>query len=117
MSNQTDNPLQVLEGRQLSSVEFVHDYIQLHFEGATLSAMTLPRVCILDKTFESESLGYRDALCERIGQRISHALTIPENEIRIVFNDRSTISISLASKDYRTPEAAVFHNGDQIVVW
>ena len=37
-------PLSVLIGHQLSSVEFVQDYLQLRFDGPCLTAVTHPRV-------------------------------------------------------------------------
>ena len=118
MQQQTANPLKVLEGSKLSSVEFVQDYVQLRFDGPTLTAITPPRIRVLDELLEWGRQGYRDALCDRIGKLVSHASTIPEQEIKIEFEDGASISISLHPGDYRAAEAAVFDNPpNPTVVW
>ncbi len=118
MTDQVANPLKVLQGSQLSSVEFVQDYVQLHFDGPTLTAITPPRVRLMNQWFEWGKPGYRDALCERIGKLVDRALTISEQEIVVEFADGSTISISLRSEDCRTAEAALFDNPpNPTVVW
>jgi hypothetical protein len=81
------NFLKVLEGRQLSSVEFVQDYVQLHFDGLTLTAVTLPRVSSRSRLIEWGQPDYRDALCGRIGKLVRSADTLPEKEIAIEFED------------------------------
>ena len=118
MPPQTANPLQVLEGARLSSIEFVQDYVQLRFNGPTFTAITPPRVRTANQWLEWGKPGYRDALCERIGRLVNRAATIPEQEIRIEFDDGSMISISLRSEHFRTAEAAVLDNPpNPTVVW
>lgn len=118
MPHQTPNPLKVLEGSHLSSVEFVQDYVQLRFDGPTLTAITPPRIRVMNECFEWGKQGYRDALCGRIGKLVCQASTIPEQEIKIEFEDGASISISLNPDDYRTAEAAVFDNPpNPTVVW
>lgn len=118
MPHQTANPLKVIEGSQLSSVEFVQDYVQLRFDGPTFTAITPPRVFVMNQWFEWGKQGYRDALCDRIGKLVRHGSTIPEQEIKIEFEDGSSISISLNPKDYRTAEAAILDNPpNPTVVW
>jgi len=118
MPAQNLNPLKVLEGSQLSAVVFVQDYVQLQFDGPSLTAITRPRVHVMNQCFEWGNQGYRDALCGQIGKRVRQGLTIPEQEIKIEFEDESSISISLKSEDYRAAEAAVFANPpNPTVVW
>jgi len=40
-----------LIGEQLSSVEFVQDYLQLHFDGRTITAYVWPKVFVNIETF------------------------------------------------------------------
>lgn len=118
MPPQTANPLKSLEGRQLSSVEFVQDYVQLHFDGPTLTAVTHPRVHVMNQSFEWGKQEYRNALCDRIGKLVRHATTIPEQQIKIEFEDGALISISLNPDDFLAAEAAVFDNPpNPTVVW
>ena len=118
MSVQNPNPLEALVGSHLSAVVFVQNYVQLQFDGPGLTALTPPRVRVMNQSFEWGKQGYRDALCDRIGKLVRHGSTIPEQEISIEFEDGSSISISLNPKDYRGAEAAIFNNPpNPPVVW
>jgi hypothetical protein len=62
--------LGALVGRDLSSVTFVRDYVQLAFDGPGVNAFTMPTVT---SGAENLSLGkprYRDCLCQQIGCRV-----------------------------------------------
>lgn len=117
MSHQVDQipeqPLSVLIGRQLSSVEFVQDYLQLRFDGPYLTAITHPRVSVGNMCWKWGMPGYRDRLCERIGSVVTRAPVSEGGEICLEFDDGARLSISLHSDDYRAAEAAIFDNGDQ----
>ena len=105
-SHQTlSGALSDLQGSILSSVEFVHDYLQLHFDGSgTLSAYTPPTVTCQGQTFGLGQSGYRDALCQEIGRRIEQAKS-EDQSVSIVFEGGSIISISLCEEEYWGPEA------------
>jgi hypothetical protein len=109
------NGLNRIVGEQLSSVEFIQDYVQLHFDGACLTAITLPAVTVDGVTRRHNDSGYRDALCVCIAKKVI-AVKVDEAEIRIDFGSGRSISISLQDKDYRGPEAAVFHDGHKPIV-
>jgi hypothetical protein len=117
MSHQVDQipeqPLSVLIGRQLSSVEFVQDYLQLRFDGPCLTAITHPRVIVSNMWWEWGIPGYRDRLCERIGRLVTKAAVSEGGEIGLEFDDGACISVSLQPDDYRAAEAVIFDNGDQ----
>lgn len=117
MSHQVDQipeqPLSVLIGRQLSSVEFVQDYLQLRFDGPCLTTITHPRVNVGNMWWEWGMPGYRDRLCERIGRVVTRAAVSEGGEICLEFDDGACISISLRPDDYRAAEAVIFDNGDQ----
>ena len=106
-----ERALEPIVGRELSAVVFVRDYVQFEFDGVGLTALNLPVIKVGEKTLSFGQPGYRDTLCERIGQAVRSAC-VEENEgILIDFEDGSTLSISLRSDDYSGPEAAIFHNG------
>lgn len=107
----SQQPLAVLVGCQLSSVEFVHDYLQLRFDGPCLTVVTHPTVRVGSRWFAWEKPGYRDTLCERIGKRVSTASVVEGQGICIKFEDTSCIALSLRPEDYRAAEAAMFDNG------
>jgi hypothetical protein len=83
-----------------------------------LTALNLPVIKVGQKPLSFGQPGYRDALCERIGQAVRSAC-VEENEgIFIDFEDGSTLSISLRPDDYSGPEAAIFDNGpEETWVW
>lgn len=113
MKNPTEHPLKQIEGRHLSSVEFVQDYVQLRFDGPYLSAITRPTLKLGDLQLKWETPGYRDALCERIGRAVQ-SVTIDQNRgICMGFDDGSIISISLDPEDRRAEEAAIFSDGTE----
>lgn len=118
MNTSIEQPLACIVGEQLSAVVFVQDYVQLQFDGPVITAITVPTVTVAGVTFRWGMPRYRDMLCERIG-KIVHAASINEGqEIRIEFDETSSISISLSPESYRAAEAALFHNGpENMWVW
>ncbi|MGH9891683.1 MAG: hypothetical protein ACREA0_06820 [bacterium] len=103
--------LQVIIGEQLSSVEFVQDYVQLRFDGPTLTAITRPvgrcgsesplgRATIPGRTLPAHWWEVRATTVE------------PGTSGRVSFDDGSTIRVSLRQDDYRTAEAVKFDLAD-----
>lgn len=118
MLEQNTNPLQDLVGSHLSAVVFVQDYVQLQFDGPGLTAITQPRVHTLNETYGWGMSEYRNLLCNQIGKLVRRAFTIKGQEIKIEFEDDSSITISLRAADYRAAEAAHFNNPpNALVVW
>jgi hypothetical protein len=115
MSHEVDKtnqqPLSAIVGSQLSSVEFVQDYLQLRFDGPCLTAVTHPRVRVGTTWFKWGNPWYRNQICDRISRIVRKASVIEDQEICIDFDDESCISISLRPEDYRAAEAAMFDDG------
>ncbi|MFC4766978.1 hypothetical protein [Effusibacillus consociatus] len=110
--------LQILVGREMSSVEFVRDYIQLRFDGPTLTAFTLPVITVNGTSYDIKTPGYRDALCSLIGREVQRTEIQEHEVIRLVFEQNAALEISLRDEDYEGPEAAMFdpENGE-LWVW
>lgn len=100
--------LQEIVGRQLSSVEFVQDYVQLRFDGPTLTAVTQPVVEVGGEAFRWNDRGFRDELCARITKKVVSARVLPEDSVRITFGDGAVVKVSLHKDDYRAAEAVKF---------
>jgi hypothetical protein len=110
--------LDILIGRELSSVEFVRDYIQLHFDGPSLTMVTNPVIYTADFSYNWDMPGYRDALCDRIGTVVSKAFVVEGEEFRLEFDDSSCVVVSLREDDYVGAEAILLHNGpNELWVW
>src|ERR1700704_6488245 len=102
--------LQVIVGKQLSSVEFVQDYVQLRFDGSLLNAVTQPSVESNGRELHWGEAGFRDELCNRIGKRVVSAQIIPGEALKIKLEDGAIIRISLRDRDYRSAEAVYFES-------
>lgn len=102
--------LHELKGRDLSSIEFVRDYVQFRFDGPCLTVHIPPSVTTaLGHTLVPGEQCYRDSLCERIGVKVRDT-EVDLTELAIHFEDGATFRISLREKDYRGPEAIEFIN-------
>lgn len=105
-----------VEGAQLSAVTFVQDYIQIHFDGPTVTAITLPTVVVGNRRFVPGSPGYRDALCAQIAKIVSRCFVKPGDRLQVEFSDHSLVLVSLRPEDYEAAEAAIFRD-DQTQQW
>lgn len=105
-------PLTSIIDGELSAVTFVRDYIQLHFDGPTVNAYTLPTVTVADTVLSHAAPGYRDALCARIGATVRAAYADPGQRLQIDFSDGSSLSISLRPEDRVVAEAALYSDAE-----
>ena len=112
------DPICILKSLALVSVEFVHDYVQLRFDGPCLT-VNAPYVILVEGTsYKKGDPGYRDALCDRIERSVRNARTVPRHETRIEFDDNASLVISLKPEDQVSPEAVVLSLGsEQVYVW
>lgn len=100
--------LQQLKGIPVYAVEFVMDYVQLHFGESTLSTFTHPSLEINGKTLVWGAPGYRDCLCDLIAVPVTEAHVSSGEELKLVFGNGTILTVSLRDKDYRGPEALEF---------
>jgi hypothetical protein len=107
-----ENCFDSLIGSQLGSVEFVQDYVQFHFDGPWLQAITHPSVRAGDRVFTWNDNGYRDQLCYRIARIVVSTSFIERQHLEIIFDDGTSFFISLRPEDYRTAEAVIFNGRD-----
>jgi hypothetical protein len=66
-----EKSLQMLIGEQLSTVTFVQDYLQLHFDGPRLTVFSHPVIRSGEQTFSDGKPGFRDALCNNIAKKVT----------------------------------------------
>jgi hypothetical protein len=104
-----DDGLFELKGRVLSSVEFVQDYMQLRFDGPTLTTYTLPTVSADGTLTVFGDTEYRNRICAEIGREVQ-AHSVDDDAVSIQFTDGTEFRISLRDEDYRGPEALMFHS-------
>lgn len=114
------SPLNDLRDIQLSSVEFVQDYLQLHFETALLTLYVWPDVADADAiSVAFGEPGYRDALCSVIGETVSEAALDEGSSLTVEFENGTVIALSLREEDRDVDEAGSFLSapGEALIVF
>lgn len=108
-----------LEGRELTGITFIHDYIQFHFDEPILNAYTFPQVTTANATLNPDTPGYRDALCGQIGKTVVVAHEELNQQLSLHFCDKTVISISLQDEDRVCAESAMLQadSGKRWNVW
>lgn len=111
--------LQDLVGKPLSSICFVQDYVELHFDGSILRCLVGPILKLdrLDVIFPEN--GSRDALCSLIGQAIQRLSLDDDVNLEVEFSSGHTLIVPLDPKHRNVPESMHFvpRIGGPIQVW
>jgi hypothetical protein len=97
-----------LVGEELNIVAFVMDYVEFHFNGPVLRALSRPIVVVDGSPSRFPEPGSRDRLCQLIGKQVSTASATDDVSIDISFTDGSSLRIPLDDASYVGPEAAHF---------
>lgn len=120
--NQTEGtPGQCLDsliGAELSSIEFVRDYIQFRFDGPCLTAISDPSIMWDGARLRRTDAGFCDTLLRFIGLAVNSTSVIPGKVLRIHFPGERSIDISLRLDSCAAVEAVTFndsHGG--LYVW
>lgn len=111
----TDSLLSGLVGLELSSVVFVADYLQLDFGGPCLSVYVWPQVVSANHIRGLGDPGYRDALCDLIGRRVTHAGE-PQAGLMIAF-DGGRLVIAPTPDEVTGAEIAMLRGLAEWMVW
>jgi hypothetical protein len=98
-----------LHGVQLSAVTFVHDYLQLWFDGSGINVTNPLTVQAASAKTTSWQPGFRDALCAQITKVVASSELRPNDAFIIRFTDGSLVSVSLRPEDYTSAEAIFAH--------
>jgi len=76
-------------GARLTSVDFVLDYLILGFdEKGALTTLVWPEVSVAGNVLKFGMQGYRDRLCDLIGQVVSEVHVAEDETIAISFGDK-----------------------------
>ena len=101
-----------LVGEELNIVSFVMDYVEFHFNGPVLRALTNPIVELNGGRWQFPSEGSRDALCALIGREVEVAVHRSHDRIELRLGQHATLTIPLDDASYVGPEAAHFMPSD-----
>jgi len=118
-SQHTEARIEAVTGEPLSGVSFVHDYVELHFDGKIVRSLTMPTVNLASAQHKFPETGSRDALCSLIGLTVERVTVKEDVYIEIAFSGEARVRIPLAPEERSGPEAAHYVPGlDQpIAVW
>lgn len=100
-------PLYRIIDIELDSVEFVHDYIQFRFDRYSLTTYYLPGIRIGSKVIISNEQGYRDGLCEQIGQPVA-TVRYDDTILEIEFENEVIFTLDLNPQEFDGPEVGMF---------
>ena len=89
------NLLQELNNEQLSSVEFVQDYLQLHFEDKTLTCYIWPYLISNGREYRNVDKDYKNQLCDVIANHVVRVDLIENVTLTITFSNTSEIILPL----------------------
>lgn len=79
-----DGAFSALVGEELSGVVFVRDYVQLQFDGVTLSALTQLHVQDGDRGASSGDESFANLLIRRIGKTVVAAAAHPRQTLAVL---------------------------------
>jgi len=116
MNEKISNPSEILIGRELSAVEFIRDYVQFHFDGPRVVAITNPIISVGTVIYKWGQPGYRDALCDCITAKVQSASISEGEKFYLEFEQKVCITISLKPEDYVGAEAVILY-GDTTEWW
>ncbi len=97
-----------LAGEELNGVAFVEDYVEFHFNGPVLRALTNPAVHTTAQQWNFPNAGARDALCSLIGATVESVEVQEQDAIRLRFADGRVLVVPLDELSRVGPEAATF---------
>lgn len=90
---------------EISTVAFVRDYVEFHFDGPVLSSISNPSVFIEGVEYRFPEPGSREALCRVIGSEVS-TLNLQEGKaLELTTNNNLRIKIPLDPESFRGDEA------------
>ncbi len=97
-----------IEGRELTAVEFVLDYLQLRFDEPLLTFYEWPTLLLTDFSLAHGEPEYRNGLCAQIGEQVEEALFEEGNSLTLKLANGVVIALSLREEDLSTPQAGAF---------
>jgi hypothetical protein len=102
----------VIEGQELTAVEFVTDYLRLRFgdagAGPMLTLYAWPHILLADFSIAFGEPEYRNALCAQIGEIVAKAALEEMESLTVEFESGTVIALSLREEDLSGPEAGSY---------
>src|SRR5262245_3599366 len=107
-----------LIGEPCNAVSFVMDYVEFHFNGQVIRALTAPSVERGSEQFVFPQSGSRDALCDLIEDTVAGVRVSDDIAVDLRFVSGAKLSIPLGQEQRIGPEALHFmKDGQFVVIW
>ena len=97
-----------IEGKELTAVEFVLDYLQLRFDEPLLTFYEWPSLLLSDFSLAHGEPEYRNGLCAQIGEQVEVALFEEGDSLTLKLANGTVIALSLREEDLTTSQAGAF---------
>ncbi len=104
--------LDELKSQRLCSVEFVQDYIQLHFDDYSMSIYNPVKIIQASGSLRQEQFGFKDALCNLINCIVRDVSYTKGDKVEVDFESGLSVVVCIADKDYSGPEALLLRSRD-----
>lgn len=112
-----NSTLHLVSGSRLQAVDFVADYTTFVFGELVFAALAHPILVHEAETLNPQQPGYRDALFEMVGQKVTSTFESPE-KLEIVLENGDTIIVPLDAPYPPGPEMATLSGrGTFIAAW
>ena len=97
--------IETIVGCRLSAVSFVCNYVELHFDGPVIRAMSNPIIDVEGIRRRFPDQGTRDALCSLIGKDVAFVEYIASVSLTLKFRCGEDIVVPLVWGSFSPPEA------------
>lgn len=84
-----------LVGEELNAIQFVMDYLQVHFNSKGFTFYIWPSLSINSDIYEFGHIDYRNKLCELIGKIVSDVYIIENDLLVIEFETKEKIQLNI----------------------
>ncbi|MGX9882601.1 hypothetical protein [Streptomyces sp. NPDC002276] len=112
-ANDPDNPLHLLMGLEVSAVSFVRDYVELHFDGPVLRALSDPMGVYGGRDWRFPAPGSMELMRRYIGRTVDGFELDPERILALSFGEHRFV-VPLASDNAQGPESAHMVGVDEV---
>jgi hypothetical protein len=109
-------PPNLVPTEALSQVVFIHDYIQLIFQGEGFSLYSRVALAKQGREILQGSDGFADEITRLIGQRVSAAGATNRSKLEMQFEGGSVVWILHGQENERGQEAFQYSNCDGVIV-
>ena len=106
-----------LENEELSAVQFVQDYVQLHFQDKGFTFYIWPTIQFDGCLYEFGNIDYRNKICEIIGEKIEKISIVETEQLIIHFNNAKIIENINPKNPKIISDICIFQDGEDFWIW